>query len=168
VLIFIIGLPEHVLKKIHRCTYRALNFWMTFLPAKFLFIQQNFYILHFYILSFTHMTANCLFRPLDDHYTNSLHHFTFWALLHFKTSHAESSMYSLRKIAVCLDSASRPSWSPFERPLKVKVWDLTKLTSCYMCQDRVLFAKKIVPRTRTTTCIWLNLDLFRYWHFLLE
>ena len=68
-----------MLRKIHHCTSRSQkldsNFWTTFLPTKFLFIQPNF-----------QMTFIC-------HCTNSLsslhisiHNCTFCASLHVKTS----------------------------------------------------------------------------------
>jgi len=73
---------EHVLRKIHHCTFRSQkldsNFWTNFLLKKFLL---------FYPAKFpTYLFCHCTNSVSSLHIL--IHHCTFFASLHVKTSHA--------------------------------------------------------------------------------
>jgi len=71
---FIKHLTEHVLRKIHHCTFRVQNFRLLFFTKKIIFIQPNFEF--------------CSFRPLDRWsllHKTAFHYCTFCASPHVKT-----------------------------------------------------------------------------------
>ena len=93
--------PEHVLRKIHHCTFLSQtldsNFWTTFFTKKFLFLYPNFRTTFF---------CHCANSLSSLHIW--IHHCTFCASLHVKTSPASLTISTtntihLNCLTVCLD-----------------------------------------------------------------